>query len=143
MAAGLLNPDCIFCKIIRGQIPCQRVFENDHVFAFLDINPLAAGHTIVVPKHHAPDLGDLPGEWAAELGRALGTIARGVAQTVAAAGYNILQNNGAVAGQVVPHVHLHVVPRRAADGLGYRWKAKSVPADQLSALAERIRAAFA
>jgi histidine triad (HIT) family protein len=142
MPAGELNADCVFCKIIRGQIPSQRVFDDEHVLAFLDISPLAAGHTVVVPKHHIPSLEDLPADWSARLGVSFGPIARAVVRTVSAEGFNLIQNNGVVAGQIVPHVHFHLVPRCTGDGLGYRWKSQSASAAELAALAERIRAAF-
>ena len=141
MAAGAQDPNCIFCKIIRGEIPCQRVFENKHLLAFLDINPLATGHTVVIPKHHADRLEDLSADQAAELARSFGQIAQAIVPTVGGEGYNILQNNGSVAGQVVPHVHFHIIPRRKGDGLGYRWNAKSALPDELAELAERIRTA--
>ena len=142
MSAGVLDSDCIFCKIIRGEIPCQRVFESQHALAFLDINPLAPGHTVLIPKHHVEFLEDLPEDWAGGLGCVFGRIARAVSSVVQAQGYNVLQNNGSVAGQVVPHVHFHIVPRRADDGLGYRWKAKPASAEELAELAERIQSAL-
>ena len=82
---------------------------------------------MLIPKHHAASLEDLPAEWSAGLARLFGRLAKATVAAVGAEGYNVLLNNGAVAGQVVPHVHFHIVPRRADDGLGYRWKAK--PAD--------------
>ena len=129
---------CVFCKIIAGDIPCHRVFENDHLLAFLDIAPLARGHTVVIPKAHAERLDQLDPEVVAEIGRQLGRIGRRVVSVTAAEGYNVLQNNGRVAGQVVPHVHFHIIPRRSDDGLGYRWNAKSAAQDELAALATRI-----
>lgn len=140
MTSGQRDPNCIFCKIIAGQVPCQKVFENEHVLAFLDINPLADGHTVVVPRHHADSLGTLPPDWAAELGRTLGRIATTVVGAVGATGYNVLQNNGRIAGQIVPHVHFHIVPRREGDGLGYRWQTKSASAEDLTRVADQIRA---
>jgi len=136
MASG--SGDCVFCKIIAGDIPCHRVFENEHLLAFLDIAPLARGHTVVIPKAHAERLDQLEPEVVAEIGRQLGRIGRRVVSATAAEGYNVLQNNGSVAGQVVPHVHFHIIPRRSDDGLGYRWNAKSAAQDELAALATRI-----
>lgn len=136
MASG--SGDCVFCKIIASGIPCHRVFENDHLLAFLDIAPLAQGHTVVIPKAHAERLDQLDPEVVAEVGRQLGRIGRRVVSATAAEGYNVLQNNGSVAGQVVPHVHFHIIPRRSGDGLGYRWNAKSAAQDELAALATRI-----
>ena len=130
--------DSIFTKIIRGEIPCQRVFENEHVLAFLDITPLSEGHTLVIPKRQVERLEDLPTEEAAEIARQLGPLAKRICEAVGAEGYNILQNNGKVAGQEVTHVHFHIIPRREADGLGYRWKAKPADPDNLAKLADRI-----
>ncbi len=130
--------DSIFTKIVLGEIPCQRVFENEHVLAFLDITPLSEGHTLVIPKRQVELFEDLPPEEAAEIARQLGPIAKRVCEAVGAKGYNILQNNGRVAGQEVPHVHFHIIPRGEADGLGYRWKAKPADPDSLARLARRI-----
>jgi len=132
--------DSIFTRIIRGEIPCHRVFENDRLLAFLDIRPLADGHTIVVPKRQVEFLEDLPPEDAAEIGRQLGRIARRVVQATGAEGYNILQNNGKAAGQEIPHVHFHIIPRRRGDGLGYRWQARPADPQALGELARRINA---
>jgi len=130
----------IFTRIIRGEIPCQRVFEDEHVLAFLDINPLSEGHTLVVPKRQVERLEQLPPEEAAAVGRVLGVIARRILVATGAPGYNLLQNNGAVAGQLVPHVHFHIIPRREGDGLGYRWNARPAAPDALARLAARINA---
>jgi histidine triad (HIT) family protein len=138
MGAG--SSDCVFCKIAAGQIPCHRVFENEQVLAFLDIAPLSTGHTVVIPKSHAERLDQLGPEVAAEIARHLGELGRRVVSVTKAEGYNVLQNNGAVAGQVVPHVHFHIIPRRSDDGLGYRWNAKSAAQDELAALAAWISA---
>jgi histidine triad (HIT) family protein len=117
------DPDCIFCKIVAGAIPCHKVFEDDHVLALLDVGPLSRGHTLVIPKAHHTTLGDMPGDLA---GRCLAVAAQlgpRIAAAVEAPGWNVLQNNGTAAGQVVMHVHLHIIPRREGDGLGYRWPA--------------------
>lgn len=134
------NTDSIFSRIIAGEIPCHRVFENDHVLAFLDINPLAAGHTLVVPKTAAARLEDLPPDAAAEVARQLGPIARRVLAAVGAEDYNVLQNNGPASGQEVPHVHFHIIPRRHGDGLGYRWNPTPANQDELAKLAAQIAA---
>ena len=142
MSTDVLAPDCVFCKIIRGEIPAQRLFEDERVLAFLDINPLAPGHTVVIPKYHAEVLHALPAEWTAALSVRFGRLAEVLVQVVGAEGYNVLQNNGRVAGQVVPHVHFHIIPRRSGDGLGYRWNARPADADELARLAEQVRAAL-
>jgi len=132
--------DSIFTKIVKGEIPCHRVFESERILAFLDITPLSEGHTLVIPKQQVERLEDLPPEETAELARQLGAIAKRVVAATGAEGYNILQNNGRVAGQEVPHVHFHIIPRRAGDGLGYRWNAKPADHDALAELAQRISA---
>ena len=129
----------VFTRIIRGEIPCQKVFENDHVLAFLDVNPLAEGHTLVVPKRQVEQLHELSEQEVCEIAKVLGRLGERITRAVGAEGYNILQNNGAVAGQVVPHVHFHIIPRRAGDGLGYRWNARSASPEELAGVAERIR----
>lgn len=131
--------DSIFARIIAGEIPCHRVFENEHVLAFLDANPLADGHTLIVPKRTVARFEDLPLDEAAELMRALIAVARRVMAATGADAYNILQNNGEVAGQEVPHVHFHVIPRRAGDGLGFRWRPQEQSPEVLAEWAERIR----
>ena len=133
-------PDSIFTKIIKGGIPCHRVFENEHVLAFLDITPLSEGHTLVIPKRQVERLEDLPADDAIEIARQLGPLARRIQAATGAAGYNILLNTGVVAGQEVPHVHFHIIPRRPDDGLGYRWKARPADQDALAQLAGRINA---
>lgn len=132
--------DSIFTRIIRGEIPCQRVFESPTVFAFLDINPLAPGHTLVVPKRQVERLELLPENEAADIARVLGRIARAILAVTGAPDYNVLQNNGSSAGQVVPHVHFHIIPRREHDGLGFRWNPKPAGADELKALRDRLAA---
>ena len=132
--------DSIFTKIVKGEIPCHRVFESERILAFLDITPLSEGHTLVIPKQQVERLEDLPPEDTAELACQLGAIAKRVVAATAAEGYNILQNNGRVAGQEVPHVHFHIIPRRAGDGLGYRWNAKPADHGALAELAQRISA---
>ena len=130
----------IFARIIAGQIPCQRVFENEHILAFLDLNPLAEGHTLVVPKRAVARFEDLTPDEAAELSRELPALARRIVAATGAEGFNILTNSGRVAGQEVQHVHVHIIPRRSGDGLGYRWRPQKRTAEELAALADRIRA---
>jgi histidine triad (HIT) family protein len=128
----------IFSRIAAGEIPCQKVFENEYVLAFLDIRPLADGHTLVIPKREVDTLDKLTPEEAAEIGRQLPAIARRVVAATGAAGYNVLQNNGPVSGQEVPHVHFHIIPRRPGDGLGYRWHPQQRTSEQLAAMAAKI-----
>jgi len=113
--------DCIFCKIVAGQIPSAKVFENDSVLAFMDINPLAPGHVLVIPKGHCERLSEMSAADCAEIGKALPVVSRAVVAATTAEGFNVYQTNGACAGQQVGHVHFHVIPRNPGDGLGYRW----------------------
>ncbi|TWT42221.1 HIT-like protein [Phycisphaerae bacterium RAS1] len=128
----------IFARIVSGAIPCHKVFENEFCLAFLDLNPLAEGHTLVIPRRPVERLEDLPPEEAAGLARHIGAIARRVLRAVGAADYNLLQNNGRDAGQVVAYVHFHIIPRKPGDGLGYRWNAQQRTQEQLASLAQRI-----
>jgi histidine triad (HIT) family protein len=114
--------DTIFSKIISGAIPCHRVYEDAHVLSFLDIAPLAPGHTLVIPKEPARTLDELSEPAAAALGRVLPRICRAVKQVTGCAAYNLLQNNEALAHQAVFHVHFHIIPKPdEARGLGLRW----------------------
>ncbi|MBK9119723.1 MAG: HIT family protein [Phycisphaerales bacterium] len=128
----------IFTKIVAGEIACHRVYEDEHVLAFLDIRPLADGHTLVIPKRSVERLDQLTEDEAAALGRALLRVARRVVTVVGATDYNLLQNNGACAGQEVPHVHFHIIPRHRGDGLGYRWQPQDRTPEALAALAARL-----
>src|SRR5689334_25148546 len=132
-------PDTIFTRIIRGEIPCARVYEDDHVLAFLDISPLSPGHTLVIPKEPAATLDALSEASAAALGRVLPRIARAVMQATGTTAYNVLQNNGAAAHQAVFHVHFHIIPKPAAEkGLGIRWAAGKLDAGEAEAMRARI-----
>lgn len=131
--------DSIFGKIIRGEIPCHRVYEDSKVLAFLDINPISFGHTLVIPKEPAVTLDQLSDESAAAIGLVLPRICRAIMQATGTAAYNILQNNGAIAHQVVTHVHFHIIPRPDEQkGLGIRWPAGQLESQAGSDLAKRI-----
>ena len=134
-------PDTIFAKIIAGEIPCHRVYEDNKVLAFLDIGPLSKGHTLVIPKEPAETLDKLSDESAAALGRVLPRISRAVLQATGAQDFNILQNNGSAAHQVVMHVHFHIIPKFAdGSGLGVGWPAGALSNDDAAQLAEAIAA---
>lgn len=112
----------IFDAILDGELPCHRVFENEHVLAFLDIGPLSRGHTLVIPKERRAQLHELSDDASAEIGRALPRIARAVLTATGATAYNVLQNNGSEAHQSVFHVHFHIIPRfDDGSGLGIGW----------------------
>ncbi|KAI7819245.1 Hnt1 cyclin dependent kinase Kin28 interacting protein [Gamsiella multidivaricata] len=125
------NPACIFCRIIKREIPAKILFETEHSLALLDLGPLSEGHTLVIPKHHAQFLHELPD---ADMVDLLPT-AKKVAQAIGCKNYNVLQNNGRLAHQAVDHVHFHVIPKNSEDdGLVMEWKAKETDADKLEAL---------
>ena len=133
----------IFQKIIDGDLPCHKVYEDDKVLAFLDINPLSEGHTLIIPKEPAVTIGQLSDDSAAALGRAMPRVTRAVIQSVGAEAYNLVQMNGEDAGQEVMHVHFHVIPRfpaRDDGGLRVTWKPNPLDHDKGAKLAEKMRA---
>jgi histidine triad (HIT) family protein len=120
--------ETVFTKILRGEIPCHRVYEDAHVLAFLDINPIARGHTLVIPKEPAVTLDALSDDAAAALGRVLPRISRAVLAATGARAFNVLQNNGEGAHQAVFHVHFHIIPKfDDGSGLGIGWKPGRLP----------------
>ena len=135
--------DTIFSKIIRGEIPCHRVYEDQHVLAFLDIGPLSAGHTLVIPKQPAAHLHQLSDDAAAAIGRVLPRLCRAVLRATGATAYNVLQNNGAAAHQVVMHVHFHIIPRMGDKGVGIGWNAGQLDAGAAADLLRKMKAALA
>ncbi len=139
-------PDTIFTKIIRGEIPCHKVYEDQHVLAFLDIMPLSTGHTLVIPKEPAETLDQLSDDSAAAVGRVLPRICRAVMKATGCSQFNLLQNNGPRAHQAVFHVHFHIIPKPDTDagggGLGVRWPAGKLDAAHGAELAKKIAGAM-
>jgi histidine triad (HIT) family protein len=130
--------ETIFSKLIRGEVPCHKLYEDPLVFAFLDVAPLAPGHTLLVPKRPAPTMDALDDDSAAALGRVLPRLCRAVMAATGTSDYNLLQNNGGRAHQAVPHVHVHIVPRPSDDvGLSLAWRPQPL------ADGERLAAAIA
>jgi len=134
--------ETIFTKIIRGEIPCQKVYEDEHVLAFLDIMPLSEGHILVIPKEEAATLDALSDDAAAAIGRVLPRLCRAVKAATGAADYNVLQNNGAAAHQAVFHVHFHIIPRKGGAGLGIGWDPGKLDPARGTELAKKIAAAL-
>ena len=130
----------IFGKILDGLIPCHRIHEDEHTLAFLDIFPLAPGHTLVIPKQRCALLHELSDDSAAALGRVLPRIARAVLRATGATAYNVLQNNGAAAHQAVMHLHFHIIPKLASSGLGVDWRPGKLSSDEATKLASNIAA---
>ena len=132
----------IFDKILDGEIPCHRVYEDEHVLAFLDIGPLSHGHTLVIPKERQALLHELSDEAAAALGRVLPRLCRALVEVTGASSYNVVQNNGRAAGQVVDHVHFHIIPKHGDQGLGVRWDPGKLENDAAVELVEKLRSAL-
>jgi histidine triad (HIT) family protein len=135
--------DTIFTKILAGQIPCHKIYEDEKVLAFLDINPLSTGHTLVVPKEPAETMDRLSEESAAALGRVLPRICRAVIAVTGVRQYNVLENNGSGAHQAIAHVHFHIIPKpNAIEGLGIGWPQQAFDHKAGGELAAKLRAAL-
>jgi len=132
----------IFDKILSGDIPSWKVYEDDHVLAFLDIGPLSEGHTLVIPKERKAFLHQLSDDAAAAVGRALPRLCRAVLRATGATDYNVLQNNGSAAHQVVMHVHFHIIPKFGSEGLGIHWPAQKLAESAARDLVARMRKAL-
>lgn len=134
--------DCLFCKIIKGEIPSAKVYEDEQGYAFLDIGPLSWGHTLLVPKKHYERITEMPADEVAALTSVIPKLAAAVIEATDAEGLNVLQNNGPVSGQAVPHLHVHLIPRHTGDGLGYRWNAKQYGEGEMDRYHNKILAAL-
>lgn len=138
-----MSANCIFCKIVAGEIPATKVYEDADVLAFMDIGPIVKGHTLVIPKQHFDPLTATPEPVLAKLMAVVKKIAAAQMSGLRADGVNVMQANGVAAGQVVPHLHFHVIPRFATDGHRWNWVAKKYddPAEAQQ-LAAAIKAAL-
>jgi len=135
--------ETIFSKILRGEIPCHKVYEDEHVLAFLDVFPTTRGHTLVIPREEVATMAELSDESAAALGRALPRICRAVKTVTGVEDYNILQNNGEAAHQAVFHVHVHIIPKPDADeGLGVGWPSAEIDHEDAAKLAQSLNEAI-
>jgi len=136
--------ETIFSKILRGEIPCHKVYEDEHVLAFLDVFPTTRGHTLVIPREEVATMAELSDESAAALGRALPRICRAVKQVTGVEDYNILQNNGETAHQAVFHVHVHIIPKPDNEqGLGVGWPSAEIDHEDGAKLAQSLNEAIA
>ena len=133
------DPDCVFCKIVAGEIPSFTLFEDEATLAFMDINPANEGHALVIPKEHAVDLYSISDEALARTAVTAKKVAAAVARTLNPDGLNLVQCNGPAAAQSVMHFHMHVLPRVKNDGLAMNWGLKLGDIDAIGRLAERIR----
>ncbi|KAA1039163.1 HIT family protein [Macrococcus equipercicus] len=132
---------CIFCKIISGEIPSYKVYEDDHTLAFLDISQVSKGHTLVVPKQHSDDLLSTDPEVLQHTTATLQKVAQQIDDALKPDGINILQNNRSFADQSVFHLHFHIMPRYKddVDGFGYKWQTHDVDADEMTELLQTIK----
>jgi histidine triad (HIT) family protein len=138
-----MNNDCIFCKLVAGELPCTKIFEDDDTLAFLDIGPIIKGHTLVIPKTHHDPITATPPLVLQKLILVVQTVARAQMAGLHADGVNVTQANGRAAGQVVPHLHFHVIPRFATDGHHWNWKTKTyADGEDMQAIADAIQAAL-
>jgi histidine triad (HIT) family protein len=133
------DPNCIFCKIVKGEIPSVKLYEDAETLAFMDINPLHDGHCLVIPKAHSATVFEIKPENFAAAARTASKVAKAVKAAVSCNGFNLMQANGEGAGQSVGHVHLHIIPRRNGDGLLFNWEPQPGDRNQIAAVAERIR----
>ncbi len=133
------DPDCIFCKIVAGEVPCFKLFEDEDTLAFMDINPVHDGHCLIIPKAHYLTIFDITPEAFAAAARTAIRLAKAVNAAVKPDGLNLIQANGPGAGQSVGHFHLHVFPRRTNDGVAINWEPKPGDRAHIAEIAERIR----
>lgn len=131
--------ECLFCKIISGEIPGAKLYETDKIYAFLDINPVNRGHALVVPKEHYETLLDIPEPVNKELLESVKKISSAIEKAVGADGFNIMMNNRKAAGQLIPHAHMHIVPRFVQDGLKH-WPGKEYRQGQMEEVQKQILA---
>jgi len=134
--------DCVFCKIVAGQIPSTRVYEDEHTLAFMDLGQVNPGHVLVAVKKHAANLFELDEVQAAAVARASTRIARAIKTAFDPEGLSVYQANGKAAGQTVFHYHVHLLPRHQADGMELVWPVKNPPREKLEGYAEKIRKQF-
>ena len=131
--------DCVFCKMVAGQIPVTKIYEDEVVLVFLDIGPVSDGHTLLIPKQHFEKLHDCPPQLLAQIASVLGKISRAVADAMNSDGYNVLCNNGRSAGQLVEHLHFHIIPRNAGDGVFDHWPSYKYQQGKIEQIAAKIR----
>lgn len=132
------DPNCVFCKIAAGEIPSKKVYEDESVVAFLDIYPANAGHTLVVPKGHYATIVGIPEDDLYNLSKVLKRVATSIRESMNAEGLNVLQFNGTAAGQTIPHMHFHLIPRYKDDGMSFGWPHKQLPEEEMEATRRKL-----
>lgn len=138
-----MSTNCIFCKIVAGEIPSTRVYEDADTLAFMDIGPVIKGHTLVIPKQHYDPITNTPADVLARLMKVVQKIAQAQMNGLKADGVNVLNANGTAAGQQVPHIHFHVVPRFKTDGHHWNWAAKKYDSpEEMKTISDQIQKAL-
>ncbi len=138
-----MTDECIFCRILAGEIPCFKVYEDDDTLAFMDINPVHPGHVLVIPREHSANVFEVSDAAIAATAKSARRVAKAVRATLEPDGMNLLQCNGEAAAQSVQHFHMHVLPRAMNDGASLNWELKPGNMDAIGALADRIARALA
>lgn len=135
-----MNKDnCIFCKIVKGEIPSCTIYEDDEFKSFLDVSPANRGHALIIPKNHYDNIFEIEKETAGKLFALATDIARAIKEETGCEGLNVVQNNGEVAGQTVNHFHLHLIPRFKGDNVSVKWAQQEPDMDDLAQLATSIK----
>lgn len=132
------NGQTIFNLILSGEIPSHKIYEDDSVFAFLDINPISRGHTLVIPKENSPTMDTLSEDAASSLGQVLPKICKAIMKITGAKDYNIIQNNGENAGQTVPHLHFHIIPKYPNSTHSFVWRPEPIDHSDAGELSKAI-----
>ena len=133
------DPNCLFCKIVAGTIPCKKISETDTTLAFLDIYPTSHGHALIIPKYHTEKLHELPADAVKDLGSELVRVSKAIVKATGCSDYNVLQNNGQIAHQVIKHTHFHIIPKTdEQSGLGVTWPSKKADDDKLTELQKHV-----
>jgi histidine triad (HIT) family protein len=135
-----LPAECLFCKIAKGEIPCSKVYEDKEIIAFLDISPVAVGHTLIVPKKHSESMLEADEQTLESITKAMKKISLALVKSLGAEGINIVINTGRAAGQLIPHTHIHIVPRFKNDGQHlFNWKIGKYKEGVANQIAEKIK----
>ena len=130
--------NCIFCRIAQGEITSSKLYEDETSFAILDINPIRPGHTLLIPKKHAASLADISADEQANWLKPLKKLCAAIVEGTGSEGFNLILNDGRCAGQVVPHLHLHIIPRQTNDQVDFNWAPQPYPPDQLKKTFQQI-----
>jgi len=134
-----MSEECIFCKIVKGEIPCYKVYEDPKFVAFLDINPINKGHTLIIPKKHFETILDIEKEQFGEIMKLTKKLSEAIIKAIKADGFEICINNKKAAGQLVPHLHVHIMPRFKNDGLKFDWPTKKFSQVEMQNIANKIK----